>query len=477
MSVPMNRKISLIGAGGVRTPLIVFGVNEAAEALGASELVLYDPDPKRLHIMTELGKAIVAKERGTLQIKAVNSAEEAIEGARFIMNSVRVGGIAARAADEKAAITHGYPGQETTGPVGAAMALRTIPVAIEQARLVERLSPQGWVVNFTNPAGLITQAICNHTRANVVGICDTPTELLHNLASALGSNLNDVVCDYVGLNHLGWVRGVTLRGKDVMEQVLNDDAILSKLYSAPLFDFEMIRELRLIPTEYLFFYYERRRALENLRKQTSTRGTEIQTLNTALLETLADRLKAGDNEAAITTYEAYLNRRSGSYMKLEAEAGSAFDKDAPLQVDPFRIASGYHRIAIDVMTALEGSRPASIIVNTRNCGAVPDLPADDVVEATSYVSRDSVVPKAVAPLPDAVVGLVRATKAYERATIEAAINGLRRTARKGLLIHPTIGEWTPSDALLRDMFLNDVLGHDCGEGDGLCASHIYDDAV
>ncbi|KQM61409.1 MULTISPECIES: family 4 glycosyl hydrolase [unclassified Sphingomonas] len=451
MTVATDRKLTLIGGGGVRTPLVTFGVNDAAQALGARELVLWDPDADRLAIMAALGRAIVKAEGGELIVREATSIEDAVEGAAFVMNSIRVGGIAGRAADERTAIDHGFPGQETTGPAGAAMALRTVPIAIEQARLVERLSPDGWIVNFTNPAGLITQAISDHTDAKVVGICDTPTELFHNIAHALGATLADVECDYVGLNHLGWVRGIRLHGEDVFDRVLADDAVLDKLYSAPVFDKAMIRALRLIPTEYLFFYYERRRALANQCKHGSSRGTEVEALNVQLIATLRDRLGADDGASAIAAYAAYLNRRSGSYMKLEAEGGSAFDPESTFDIDPFRVASGYHRIAIDVMSALTGAKPATIVVNTRNRGALPDLPERSIVETSSRIERDAITPLPIAALPDPAIGLVHGIKAYERAAIEAALTGERPTARKALLIHPAIGEWDPTGALLADL--------------------------
>lgn len=451
MTAPIDRKLTLIGGGGVRTPLVTFGVNDAAEALGARELVLWDPDADRLAIMAALGRAIVKAEGGALIVREARSIEDAVEGAAFVMNSIRVGGIAGRAADERTAIDHGFPGQETTGPAGAAMALRTVPIAVRQAQLVERLSPDGWIVNFTNPAGLITQAISDHTDAKVVGICDTPTELFHNIAHALGATLADVECDYVGLNHLGWVRGIRLHGEDVFDRVLADDAILDRLYTAPVFDKAMIRALRLIPTEYLFFYYERRRALANQSRHGSSRGTEVEALNVQLIATLRDRLSADDGAGAIAAYTAYLNRRSGSYMKLEAEGGSAFDPEATFDIDPFRVASGYHRIAIDVMSALTGARPATIVVNTRNRGALPDLPDRAIVETSSRIERDAITPIAIDPLPDPAIGLVHGIKAYERAAIDAALTGERPTARKALLIHPAIGEWDPTGALLADL--------------------------
>lgn len=463
MNKRTDRKIALIGGGGVRSPLVVFGVNEALEDLGASEMVLYDPDPARLGIMVDLGKAVVSRFGGNLRLRGATSLEDTIEGADFVLNSIRIGGIVGRAADERVAIEHGYPGQETTGPAGIAMGLRTIPVAIEQARLVERLSPDAWLVNFTNPAGLITQAVSDHSKARIVGICDTPTELFHNIARALGEPAHEVECDYVGLNHLGWVRSVKVRGKEVIDTLLDDESLLRQLYLAPLFDYHMIRTLRLIPTEYLFFYYERSRALSNQRKQGGSRGAEIQQLNNDLLAALTARLDAGEGDAAVDIYAAYLNQRSGSYMKLEAEAGSAFEQGVSLQGDPFRVATGYHRIAIDVMSALTGAKPARIVVNTRNRGAIPDLPDNDIVEIASDIGLDSIVPRPVAPLPDAVNGLVRSVKAYERAAIQSVLKNERLEARKAMLIHPAIGEWTPTESLLQSL-----LGHADEDGECLC---------
>src|SRR5579875_1860464 len=251
----MPRKIGFIGGGGIRTPLVIFGINEAARQLEADELVLYDLDTERAARIAQLGRQIVRREGGSLRIEVAKLPEEAIEGAAFVLNSVRVGGIASRASDERGAIACGYPGQETTGPAGIAMGQRTIPVAIEQARLVAKLAPEAWLINFTHPAGLVTQAIIQHSSAKAVGICDTPTEMLHRIQTALNAPASEVACDYVGLNHLGWIRRIRLRDQDVTDQVLSDDRILAQLYSAPLFDPELIRALRLLPTEYLFFYY------------------------------------------------------------------------------------------------------------------------------------------------------------------------------------------------------------------------------
>ena len=444
----MPRKIAFFGGGGIRTPLVAFGINESATILDAEELVLYDVDRERAEMTARLSREVVRRDGGTLRIRVADSLEDAADDASFVLNSVRIGGISTRAHDERASIACGYPGQETTGPGGIAMGQRTIPIAIAQARLVERIAPDAWIVNFTNPAGLITQAITQHSAAKVVGICDTPTEMLHRIATALHARQDEVQCEYVGLNHLGWVRKVALRGEDVTQKILESDELLSQLYSAPLFEPELIRALQLIPTEYLFFYYSRTRALENQRKQGGTRGEQIAQMNEALAQQLLRLHAQNDDAAALQAYIDYLNLRSGSYMKLEGEGVSAFEGDVPVE-DPFRAASGYHRIALDVMTALVSDTTHRVIVNVRNNGTIPEIAADDIVEATSAIGRDAITPLPVGRLPEAVRGLVLATKAYERAAIEAALSGSERDLRKAMLLYPAIGEWEPSAGLLK----------------------------
>jgi 6-phospho-beta-glucosidase len=443
-------KVAFIGGGGVRTPLVVFGINESAQQLGIHEIVLYDPDLERARMMVALGRAVVRREGGALTVREAASFEDAVVGADFVLSSIRVGGIAARTSDERIAIQHGYPGQETTGPAGMAMALRTVPVAVEQARMVHKLAPQAWLINFTNPAGLITQAILQNTQARAVGICDTPSEMLHRIAAALEADPAEVRCEYVGLNHLGWVRRIELRGEDITAQVLANDQLLNRLYPIAMFDHELIRSLRLIPTEYLFFYYSRGRALANQLAHRSTRGEEVGRLNDELFTRLRALLAAGDGEAALAAYIQYLNVRSGSYMALESSSADLSSSGIVLEDDPFRAASGYHRIALDVMKALRGGQDRRVIVNIRNQGAIDGIDANDVVEVPCTIGNNTIVPERCGALPAEVCGLVLAVKEYERATIDAALSGSHRMARKAMLLYPAIGEWEPSESLLRD---------------------------
>jgi 6-phospho-beta-glucosidase len=430
------RKVAIIGGGGVRTPLLIYGLAQSQAQLGTAELILYDLDLARTETIARIGREIVRRAGAGFDIRCTSRLEEAAEGAAFVLSSIRVGGMAARARDERLAIEHGLAGQETTGPAGAAMALRTLPVTLAHARVVERVSPGAWFINFTNPAGLITQALTRHTTLKVIGICDTPSELFHRIGESLGAPTEHVVCDYAGLNHLGWVRRVLLRGEDVTLRLLDDATRLRALYPAGLFDPALIQSLRLIPTEYLFFYYSQRKAYRNQLTAGASRGEELQRMNTGLF----DRLAAQSDSDALATYTAYLRQRNASYMKLEGLGGTAFTA-AGNEPDPFDLATGYHRIALDVMNGLLSVRPRTIVLNVLNHGAIDDLHPDDVVEVPCEVDRAGARPHRTGRLPEQVRGLTLSVKAYERTAIRAAVEGSRALAQLALLEYPSIAQW------------------------------------
>lgn len=439
-------KLAMIGGGGVRTPLVVHGLAQSQAALGLTEFALYDVDRERTEIIANIGREVIRRLGADFRITVTDRLEQAVEGADVVLSSIRVGGIAARARDERIAIEHGLAGQETTGPGGAAMALRTVPVTLEHARIVERVAPGAWFINFTNPAGLITQALSQNTRLRVIGICDTPIELFHRIAWALSAPYEQMTFDYAGLNHLGWVRRVTLAGEDITDRILADDETLRKLYPADLFEPALIRTLRLIPTEYLFFYYSQRKAHENQLRAGASRGEELHRLNTQLFDSLA-----GKNGAeGLAIYRNYLLRRNSSYMKLEAQAESAFEV-AQDEYDPFETVTGYHRIALDVMTGLVSDQPREVVVNVRNRGAIADLRDDDVVEVPCAVDRNGPQPRRTGALPDSVRGLVQSVKAYERTAIRAALERSSALAQLALLEYPIIGQWELAGALIQSL--------------------------
>jgi 6-phospho-beta-glucosidase len=305
------------------------------------------------------------------------------------------------------------------------------------------VSPRAWFINFTNPAGLITQALTQNTNLNVIGICDTPSELFHRIAEAVNAPPQDVVCDYAGLNHLGWVRRVHRRGEDITGPIIDDSTLLRSLYPSGLFDPALIQSLRLIPTEYLFFYYSQRKAYRNQLAAGASRGEELARMNQGLFE----RLSAQTDAEALDTYTAYLQQRNASYMKLEGSgvAAPALSANEP---NPFETATGYHRIALDVMSGLVADHARQIVLNVPNHDSIDDLETDDIVEVPCDVSRMGARPRQIGRLPEQVRGLTLSVKAYERTTIRAALEGSCATARLALFEHPSIAQWEVAGEIL-----------------------------
>jgi 6-phospho-beta-glucosidase len=444
------RKVLMIGGGGLRTPLVIHALAQARGTIDAGELVLFDVDQERTEIIAAIGREIVRRLGAAISITTSTDLEKAARGADFVLNSIRVGGMQARARDERITIEHGLAGQETTGPGGAAMALRTIPVTLAQARIVERVAPECWFINFTNPAGIITQALNQMTKLRVIGICDTPVELFHRIAWALGEPFEEMAFDYAGLNHLGWVRKVKLRGEDITARLLSDKATLTRLYPADLFDPALIQTLRLIPTEYLYFYYSQRKAYENQLKAGASRGEELARLNDALFQ----QLRSEDGAQGLATYRQYLLRRNSSYMKLEANAESAFNIVQD-EYDPFETVTGYHRIALELMTALVSTDARQVVLNVPNHGAIQDLDAADVVEVPCAIDCNGARPVETGALPHSVRGLLLAVKEYERTIIRAAAFGSRALAQLAMTEYPIIGQWELAGRLVESLVKSD----------------------
>ncbi|MFZ4794563.1 MAG: 6-phospho-beta-glucosidase [Blastocatellia bacterium] len=449
-------KVTILGGGGIRTPLLIHGLVRADfGSPGLAEISLYDIDHVRAAMMAALGREVVRQAGASVVISTPETIEEAVTGAEFVVSSLRVGGSEARSRDERIAIEHGIAGQETTGLGGLSKALRTIPVMLEHARAVERYAPEAWFISFTNPAGLMTQALSSLTRLKLIGICDTPSEMFHRLAESIGRPVAEVGCDYFGLNHLGWIRRVVIDGEDCLPELLGDDRVLRSLYHADLFDPEMIRGLGMLPSEYLFFYYEQQRALRNQQKTGASRGAEVARLNETLFGELYRSIEESQMERALGQYREYLQRRSGSYMKLEAEGGTALGTGVELAEDPFEAATGYHRIAIDVMTALRRSEPTQIVLNVANRGAIEDLAADDVVELPCLIDRHGPRPIESGRLPESVRGLILSVKEYERLTIRAAVEGSSQLAKMALLVYPLVGQWRPASEMIEALISQD----------------------
>ncbi len=435
-------KISIIGCG-LRTPLLLSGLMRTGKL--PDEIVLFDLDSRQAALMAVLGRAAAPESPTLLRVAA--TAEDAIADSDFVICSIRPGGMEARARDERTAVNMGFAGQETIGPAGCAMAWRTIPAVLEYARLMEKLAPNSWLINFTNPAGLVTQAVREGSGIRAVGICDTPAELFYRIALSFGVNWNEVSCEYFGLNHLGFVRKVTVQGRDRTKELLADDERLDSLYPAPLFPPVLIRQIGLIPTEYGFFYYRPGLALANQLKVGKTRGEELLTMNGSFYADVTEVTERNGGEAGLRVYARYLNHRNASYLQLEGGAASAFAQ-APPDWDPFEAVTGYHRIAVQTIQALSGASPATIVLNVANQGALAELATDDVVEINCQVDGSGITSFERGTIPLSVRGLLESTKAYERSLVGAALAQDKSRLAGALTQHPLIGDWDVASALV-----------------------------
>ncbi|HWC18023.1 MAG TPA: hypothetical protein VG498_13470 [Terriglobales bacterium] len=425
-------KIAIIGGAGVRTPLLIHGLAEAGSQLRIEELALWDIDSERLKAMGRVSEEMALRTGVTAKLKVYFTAEEAVADANYVITSVRAGGIEARVKDETIALAHGLVGQETVGAGGFACAMRNLAVMLEYARLIERVAPKATVVNFTNPVGIISQGLLNHSSIKIVGVCDTPLETFESIATALGRNPFDLEFDYLGLNHLGWVRGVRDdRGVDLLPQILSSAALIQKCYRHGLFPPAFIQRLGFLPTEYLYFYYFPDVAYQNTKRSGQSRGQAIAEMNSELFRDLAQTPES----QLIEVYENYLRRRNASYFSIEASGGK-LQKTGQVLYSEF---SGYERIATLVLQAHHSDTPRTIPLTVRNNGALTDLDANDAVELPCDVSSAGIKPRKVGNAPSAVRPLLLQVKEYERLTVAACVNHSRDSALNALERNPLVG--------------------------------------
>lgn len=453
----MGAKVAVLGGGGFRTPLVYAALLRAGLS-GVGEFAMYDVDRDRLRLMRAVVTGLARECGEGIPVTAGTDPHRATDGADVVFCAVRVGGLAGRVADERVALDHGLLAQETTGPGGMAKALRTVPVTDRIARLVDRRAPRAWFVNFTNPAGLITEALRDTLGDRVVGVCDSPAELCRHVATALGRDAAGLTFDYVGLNHLGWLTGVRYPAGDLLPRLIADDAAMSRLPETHLFGKEWIREQRVIPNEYLAYHYFATRITARLR-DTGTRGEYLLDQQRAFYAT-----DPRDPAAALAAWRRERGRRSATYLAevalpgggpaygvpagreagdrtpaapvLEPSGRSGVDADGP--TDAGEEAGGYGEVAAAFAGAALQGPPAVRILNVANRTAVPFLPADAVVEVPCVVTTAGPVPLAVGAPPDHGRELMRTLKEVERLTIRAARAGSAEMAVRAFARHPLV---------------------------------------
>lgn len=427
-------KLTILGGGGFRVPLVYQAL---AAGSPITEVVLYDVSAPRLAAIRAVLAQLAEALPGGPAVRIATDLDDALASARFVFSAIRVDGLAGRAVDERVALTHGVLGQETTGPGGIAYGLRTVPVAVRLAHRLAAVAADAWVINFTNPAGMITEAMQRVLGERVIGICDSPIGLVRRAADALRVT-GEFVVEYVGLNHLGWLRGLRVDGVDQLPRLLADDDALAGIEEARLVGADWVRSIGALPNEYLYYYYRTREAIAAIRSAPRTRGEFLRCQQERFYAEVA-----ADSTVALRRWNAVRQERDDSYMAESREAGGARER---ARVDV--AVGGYHQVALELMAALSGGRTRTMILNVRNGTAVTGLPEDAVVEVPCVVGGHGVTPLATAPLPGAMLGLLQQVKTVEQDTIEAAVTGSAALALRAFAQHPLVDSITVARDLL-----------------------------
>lgn len=401
-------KVTVIGGGSTYTPELVNGFLQRAESFPLRELWLVDIDAERLRVVGGFAQRMVETQNAPFKIFLTTNRREALRGASYVTTQLRVGMMPARRNDEYLGKRHGLIGQETTGVGGMAKALRTIPVILDIANEMRELAPNAMLANFTNPAGLVTQALSQYAPDILsVGVCNVPIntkmQMLARLEKQHGAKIDAARAELktLGLNHLSWHRGFTLDGEDVWNAILQDYLTELRAQENPEWEPRLIESLRVVPNYYLQYFYHTAHKLAEQEKWPPSRAEQVQEIEKGLLEQY--------NDPALREMPADLMKRGGAY---------------------------YSTVATQLLNAHYNDLNETHVVNIAHNGAVREYPAHWVLEMPCNVNRNGVQPIATEPLPDACFGLLAQVKAYELLTVQAAVHGDREAAYQALITNP-----------------------------------------
>ncbi|WP_028280806.1 6-phospho-beta-glucosidase [Arthrobacter sp. H5] len=422
-------RLTIVGGGGFRVPLIYRALSAGAFAGLVDEIALFDSDPRRAHAIERVVADMPLPAGATRPRVIIEAAlDAALTRAVVVFAAIRTGGAAGRVLDERVAIGHGLLGQETVGAGGISYALRTIPDMLAVADAMARICPGAWLINFTNPAGMVTEALQPVLGERVIGICDSASGLVRRAAAASGVRLAEgsmVGVDYVGLNHLGWLRRLEYDGVDHLPALLKDPARLASFEEGRVFGAGFLALLGSLPNEYLFYYYFHAEARRSLSSAAETRGEFLRGQQEELYPELLS------SAVPFRVWEtARLSREEGYLAEARGTDESRDEGDLT--------GGGYEQIALMVMRAVLTDVPTELIVNVRNNGAIAQLPADAVVELPARISRTGAVPLAVAPPSTHQLGLMAQIKGVEQDVVRAAVHRDRDSALRALSLHPLI---------------------------------------
>lgn len=398
-------KISIIGAGSTYTPELIEGIINKRETLPLKELYLMDIDERKLNIVGGLCRRMMESEKMNVNVVLTMNREEALKDADFVLAQIRVGKLEARIKDEKIPLKYGLIGQETNGIGGMFKGLRTIPVILDIAHDMERLCPDAFLINFSNPSGMIAEAVLNNTKIKMLGLCNVPINTIDGIKKKM--NLNDAYVEYIGLNHLAWITRIESNGKDYLKDAIKQGINSEMMKNIPGggFSVEEIKKVNAIPTCYLEYYYHKDSKLESCLKAQKCRGEVCMELEEDLLKIYSDSL--------VHTKPEQLSKRGGAR---------------------------YSEVAINLVNSIYNDVKDIQVVNTLNKGALSFMDDNDAVEVSAIIGKNGAEVIKTSYRNDHIEEYMKMMKAYEKHAVKAAINGDEDEAIRALLINPLVGD-------------------------------------
>jgi len=418
-------KIATIGGGSSYTPELIEGFIKRYNELQVKEIYLVDVEEgkEKLEIVGELAKRMVKQAGLDIDIHLTLDRREAIKDADFVTTQFRVGLLDARIRDEKIPLKYNVIGQETTGAGGFAKAQRTIPVILDICKDMEELAPNAWLINFTNPSGIITETVIKHSKIKTIGLCNVPLGMVNGVADILGVSSERVFIDFAGLNHLVWGTNIYVDGVDITEKFIGELADGKSMTMRNIPDFtwepEFIKSLRMFPCPYHRYYYTASEMLEEELEAFKKEGTR------------GEVVKAVESEL----FNLYKNPDLNIKPPQLAQRGGAHYSDA----------------ACSLINAIYNDKKEIHTVNVRNNGTILDLPEDVSIETNCIIDKNGAHPISIGHVPTRIRGLMQAVKAYEELTVEAGVTGNYDTALQALTIHPLIPSATIAKQILDDI--------------------------
>lgn len=442
-------KLTVIGGGGVRSMFLAKSIAQRAAELHITQLVFMDNDPEKLRIYGGMARHVANMLCPELDFVLTTDAVDAVTDADYVITTIRVGGDHTRVRDERIALDLGILGQETTGAAGLSFAMRSVPALAQYCELIRKhAKPSVKVFNFTNPAGVVSQALRDMGYDFTYGICDAPSGMLHQFADLYGVEANRVVGECYGLNHLSYFRSIKLDGKEIMpELIARPDAYTET--DLRFFKPDLIEHMNCVLNEYLYYFYYREQAVENILKAGVTRGEVIEDINRQMTAELSQMDIENDFESCLACYEKWYGKREDAYMANE----TGVRRNKAWKFDVFSPdAGGYAGVALRFIEIVETGIPGSMILCVPNNGAIPTLANNDIVEITCDISRDGCKPHAVNDADPRALELIRRVKAYERLAAKAIIEHDRTAAVDCLMLHPLVNSYSLATKLVDAYF-------------------------